>query len=156
MAVEPMCLSRISWNREARPCTVTTMIPISAPYPRPRCRGIPLGDGNFTGCSYGYGDLPPYTGPRDCPQCNGSGFAGTVGTTIPHEWFGDPECCGCLNGVVRGDQADIVCNECAAMVRTVAAAELLRALTEMELTLDVATKSARTAERSICSPASRG
>jgi hypothetical protein len=43
-----------------------------------------------------------------------------------------------LNGVVHGDHADIVCNECGAVVRTVPAAELLRTLTEMELTLDVA------------------
>src|SRR5580704_8422625 len=44
--------------------------------PPPRCRGIPLGDGNHTGCAYGYGDLAPFTGPRDCPVCNGSGFEG--------------------------------------------------------------------------------
>jgi hypothetical protein len=78
----------------------------------PRCRGIPLGDGNYTGCAYGYGDVPPFTGPRDCPVCNGSGFEGPIETTMPHSDFGDPDCSGCLNGVIRGDQADIVCNEC--------------------------------------------
>jgi len=62
-----------------------------------------------------------------------------VGTTIPHSDFGDPECCGCLNGVVRGDQADIICNECDAVIRTVPPSELRRTLDEMELTLDVAT-----------------
>jgi hypothetical protein len=32
--------------------------------------------------------------------------------TLPHSDFGDPDCGGCLNGVIRGDQADIVCKEC--------------------------------------------
>src|SRR5262245_12223690 len=42
-----------------------------------------------------------------------------VGSTLPHSDFGDPDCCGCLNGIVRGDQADIVCSECGNVVRTV-------------------------------------
>jgi hypothetical protein len=42
-----------------------------------------------------------------------------------------------LNGVVRGDQADIVCNECGLVVRTVPAADLQKTLDEMELTLDM-------------------
>jgi hypothetical protein len=103
-------------------------------------RGIPLGDGKYTGCLYGYGDLTPLTGPCDCPVCNGSGFEGVIGTTLPHSDFGDPDCCGCLNGVMRGDEADIVCNECDAVVRTVPAAELQQTLTEMGLTLDVCTE----------------
>src|SRR4051794_8126954 len=49
--------------------------PIRA-FPPPRCRGIPIGDGNYTGCAYGDGDLPPFTGPQDCPTCNGSGIEG--------------------------------------------------------------------------------
>ena len=45
------------------------------PLPQPPlCRGIPVGDGNFTRCAYGYGDIPPFTGPCDCPVCNGSGI----------------------------------------------------------------------------------
>ena len=44
--------------------------------PQPRCRGVPIGDGNYTGCAYGYGDVPPFTGPCDCPVCNGSGVEG--------------------------------------------------------------------------------
>ncbi len=36
----------------------------------PRCRGIPLGNGDYTVCAYGYGDIPPFTGPGDCPTCN--------------------------------------------------------------------------------------
>jgi hypothetical protein len=62
-----------------------------------------------------------------------------VGTTLPHSDFGARECCGCLNGITRGEQADLVCNECGAVVRTVAAGELERAIHEMELSLDVAT-----------------
>jgi hypothetical protein len=57
--------------------------------PPPRCRGIPLGDGHYTGCAYGYGDAPPFTPPCDCPTCNGSGFEGPIGTTLPHADFGD-------------------------------------------------------------------
>lgn len=60
-------------------------------------------------------------------------------TTIPHSSFGNQECCGCLNGVIRGDVADIVCNECATVIRTVPAADLQRTLDEMELALEVAT-----------------
>ena len=105
----------------------------------PRCRGIPLGDGNYTGCAYGYGDLTPFTGPRDCPVCNGSGIEPLV-TTLPHADFGDPDCCGCLYGVIHGSRAEILCNECGAVVRTLPAAELQQALNEMELTLDVCTE----------------
>jgi hypothetical protein len=84
-----------------------------------RCRGVLLCNGSYTGCPYGDGDLTPLTGPCDCPVCHGSGFEGVIATMLPHQSFGDPDCCGCLNGVVRGDQADIVCNECEAVVRTV-------------------------------------
>jgi hypothetical protein len=61
-----------------------------------------------------------------------------IATTLPHSSFGAPACCGCLDGIVRGDQADIVCNECDAVIRTVLAAELQKTLDEMELSLEVA------------------
>ena len=77
---------------------------------------------------------------RDCPVCNGSGFEGHIETTLPQSDFGHPECCGCLNGVIRGDQADIVCNECGTVLRTVPAANGEQTLTEMEITLEVATE----------------
>jgi hypothetical protein len=57
-----------------------------------------------------------------------------IGTTLTHSSFGAPDCCGCLNGLIRGDHADIVCNECETVVRTVPSAELRQTLTEMELT----------------------
>jgi ribosomal protein S27E len=54
-----------------------------------------------------------------------------IGTALPHSEFGDPECCGCLNGFVRGDHADIICNECSTVVRMVPAGGLQRTLDEM-------------------------
>jgi hypothetical protein len=57
---------------------------------------------------------------------------------IPHADFGDPDCCGCVFGVVRGDQADIRCNECDALICTVPAPDLERTLTEMELNGEIA------------------
>src|SRR5262245_38426481 len=109
--------------------------------PPRHCRGIPIGDGNYTGCAFGSGGVPPFTAPCDCPTCFGSGIEDghLIETTLPHLDFGDPECCGCLVGAVAGDPAGIVCNECSAVVRTVPAADLQQTLTEMELTLDVCT-----------------
>jgi hypothetical protein len=63
-----------------------------------------------------------------------------VVTTLPHSSFGAPDCCGCLNGIIRGDQADTMCNECDFIIRTVASTELRQTLTEMELTLDMCTE----------------
>jgi hypothetical protein len=63
---------------------------------------------------------------------------GEIPTTIPHSDFGDPECWGCLNGIIRGDIALIECNECGVVIRTVAAADLEKTLREMELSLDIA------------------
>jgi hypothetical protein len=94
--------------------------------------------GNYTGCSFGYGDVPPFDPPCDCPTCEGSGYEGPVGTTFAHTDFGgDPDCCGCLIAVIRGREAVIVCNECSAEVRSVPVADLQRTLDEMELSLDV-------------------
>ena len=61
-------------------------------------------------------------------------------TVLPHSSFGDPSCEGCLDGVVHGDQAQIVCHECAAVVFTVPASDLLRTLDEIERTLDIGPK----------------
>jgi hypothetical protein len=38
---------------------------------------------------------------------------------IPHELVEGVDCCACLIVQVRGDQADITCNECGVVVRTV-------------------------------------
>jgi ribosomal protein S27E len=63
-----------------------------------------------------------------------------VPTILPHSSFGDPECCGCLHAVVEGEQAEILCNECGSILLAVPAADLDKTLSEMELTLDVATE----------------
>jgi|SRR5579871_381277 len=101
-----------------------------------------LGDGNYSGCLFGWGDVPPFEPPCDCPTCNGSGIEGSViGTAIPHAGFGDPESCGCLNGIIfSADRADITCNECNAVVRSVRLEDLQRTLAEMEFALDVCTE----------------
>jgi hypothetical protein len=110
------------------------------PLPKPpRCRGIPLDNGEYTGCAYGYDDFAPFTGPCDCPVCYGSGTeGGVIGTILPHSSFGDENCCGCLNGIVRGRQAEITCNECQTVVQTVPASDLQSTLNRMELSLDIA------------------
>jgi hypothetical protein len=50
---------------------------------------------------------------------------------VPHSDHGDPECCGCLFPMVREDRADIVCNECDVVVRTVPVAEAHQTLPDM-------------------------
>lgn len=42
---------------------------------------------------------------------------------VPHSDHGDPECCGIVMPVIRGDLADLTCNECGAVIATVAAGE---------------------------------
>jgi hypothetical protein len=54
---------------------------------------------------------------------------------IPHENVADVDCCGCLIVKIKGGQADIVCNECAATIRTVPVGEVdgvMAALAETE------------------------
>ena len=46
---------------------------------------------------------------------------------IPHETLG-ADCCGCLYVRRDGDQADIVCNECSAVIRTLPAADVEAAM----------------------------
>src|SRR5260370_12765792 len=52
---------------------------------------------------------------------------------IPHEVEGD-DCDGCLMVRVRGNQADITCNVCGAVVRTVPLEEAAAAMLEMAST----------------------
>jgi hypothetical protein len=42
---------------------------------------------------------------------------------IPHEDVADVDCCGCLFVKLQGNEADIACNECGAVIRTVPASE---------------------------------
>jgi hypothetical protein len=113
----------------------------SRPLPDPpRCKGVLIDRENsvYSGCAYGYGDLPPFTGPCDCPICEGSGLE-PIRTTLPHQLFGEPDCCGCLNGMVRADYAEIICNECEAVIRRVPVESLQRTLDDLELSLDLTT-----------------
>ena len=59
---------------------------------------------------------------------------------LPHADFGAQNCDGCLIGVIRGGHASIECNECGAIVRIVAPADLQRTLNEMELSLVMCTE----------------
>src|SRR5215467_12500541 len=107
---------------------------MSRPLPKPpRCRGILLADGNYSGCSFGWGDCPPFDPPVDCPSCLGSGFEGAVETTLPHRLFGDPGCPGCLVGVIYSSrEAKILCPVCAAIIEVVHPGWLQVALDRME------------------------
>ncbi len=40
---------------------------------------------------------------------------------LPHQFLGDADCCGCLGVIIRGDEADFVCNECEQVICTVPA-----------------------------------
>src|SRR5687767_935417 len=44
-------------------------------------------------------------------------------TTMPHSSFGADDCCGCLEGFVRGDEADTICGEGGALIRAVPTAD---------------------------------
>jgi hypothetical protein len=49
---------------------------------------------------------------------------------IPHETLG-ADCCGCLYVRVHGERAEIVCNECAAVIRSVRLSDVERAAREL-------------------------
>jgi hypothetical protein len=53
---------------------------------------------------------------------------------VPHE-FADPKanCCGCLVVELRGELADLACNECSVLIKTVPAAEVPMVLSQMLL-----------------------
>jgi hypothetical protein len=63
---------------------------------------------------------------------------------IPHEKLG-ADCCGCLVVQLNGDQADIVSNECGAVVHKVAAADVETTLLNLAATTSSAAPDARTA-----------
>ena len=47
-----------------------------------RCRGIPIGDGNYTGCAFGDGTVRPFEAPCDCPICGGTGVERAIATRL--------------------------------------------------------------------------
>jgi hypothetical protein len=59
---------------------------------------------------------------------------------VPHADHGDPECCGLIFPVLRGNSADLVCNECGVIVRMVPASDADRVVSEMTLDQEFATE----------------
>jgi hypothetical protein len=57
---------------------------------------------------------------------------------LPHSDFGDPDRCGPLFPVARGDPSDITRNECGLVLKSVPAIDLQRTLDQMELSLNLA------------------
>src|SRR5882724_9777937 len=53
---------------------------------------------------------------------------------IPHENVADVDCCGCLVVRTRDDQADIVCNECGGVIRSVPIGHVEAVLLELAQT----------------------
>ena len=52
---------------------------------------------------------------------------------VPHADYGDQECCGIIMPVERGDRADLVCNECGAIISSVAVGEAEPTLLRMAM-----------------------
>ena len=52
---------------------------------------------------------------------------------VCHSDYGDPECCGIVMPVERGEQTDLVCNECGMVIGTVPAAEAEPTLLRMAM-----------------------
>ena len=50
---------------------------------------------------------------------------------VAHSDTGDPECCGSIFPVFRENEADITCNECGAIIKTVPADQAVDALMEI-------------------------
>lgn len=77
--------------------------------------------------------------PRPCARIESVRNPGTHPTgdindrlpIIPHQTVGAPDCCGCLHVRVNGDQADIVCNECETVIRSVPIADVERVVLEL-------------------------
>jgi hypothetical protein len=52
---------------------------------------------------------------------------------VTHAYHGDPQCSGIIMPVSRGDYADLTCNECGLVIRTVAAGEAEPTLLDMAI-----------------------
>jgi hypothetical protein len=62
-----------------------------------------------------------------------------ITTIVPHEWLG-ADCCGCIVPIQREDEADLVCNECKALIRTVPASEVEQRLAELAPSDEICTE----------------
>ena len=54
-----------------------------------------------------------------------------IATSVAHSSVGNTDCDGSLNGVVQGDEADVICNECEVVICTVPAISLDHAFNEI-------------------------
>ena len=54
---------------------------------------------------------------------------------VPHSLIADVNCCGCLIPEIRGEDADLICNECSALIETVPAAEIKPALLKLAMSI---------------------
>jgi hypothetical protein len=52
---------------------------------------------------------------------------------VAHSDTGDPDCCGCIFPVFRENEADITCNECGSIIKTVPADQAVDALMQIAL-----------------------
>ena len=52
---------------------------------------------------------------------------------VPHSLIADVNCCGCLIPEIRGKKADLICNECSALIDTVPTAEIKPALLKLAM-----------------------
>jgi hypothetical protein len=80
---------------------------------------------------------------HDCHKVDPSELATSVGDKfalpiVPHELVGGEDCCGCLIVVERDGQADLTCNECSAVVRTVPIADVERQLLQIAMSGGIA------------------
>jgi|SRR6266446_2367231 len=81
-------------------------------------------------CSFRRLEAVLYTRGRDECELNPDNLP-----IVPHSHVGDEDCCGCLMPVERGDQADLVCNECGALIQTVPIAQVEPTLLNMAMSL---------------------
>jgi hypothetical protein len=63
-------------------------------------------------------------------------YSDVIMTPLPHSAFGHRECRGCLHAFIGGEGADIACDECGAVVRTVTVPQIDWALAQMQFTFD--------------------
>jgi hypothetical protein len=110
------------------------------PLPLPRCRGIPVGDGNCTAARMVMVTLLHLPGRAIALSVTGRGSKAPSKQPCRIQTLAIRTAAAVWNGVIRGHQADIVCNECGNVLRTVPLANVGQTLTELEITLEVATE----------------
>ncbi len=62
-----------------------------------------------------------------------------IQTILPHADFGGEDCCGCLTATIITDTAVLSCNECGFVVKMVPAADIHRAIAQLETQVESTT-----------------